>query len=44
MALRGISGVNGVVGIKLLPLTMNLPLESISLQISFFLDARSKAS
>lgn len=36
VALRGLGGVSGVVGIKLLPLATNLPLEYISLFISCF--------
>ena len=36
VSLRVLGGVSGVVGIKLLPLAMNLPLESLSLRISFF--------
>ena len=44
MALCGLGGVSGVAGIKLLHLAINIPLESLSLRISFFLDVRIKAS
>ena len=33
---------SGFVGIKLLPLAINLPLEYLSLRISFFLDVRNE--
>ena len=36
VALRGRGGVSDVVGIKLFPLPTNLPLESLSLCISYF--------
>ena len=44
VSLLSLGGVSGVVGIKLLPLAMNLPLESLSLRISFFLDVRNEAT
>lgn len=37
MALRGLSGVSGVVGIEFLPLLINLPLEYFSLCINIFI-------
>ena len=38
----GLGGTSGVLGIKLL-LLMNLPLESLSLRISFFLGGKKQA-
>ena len=36
MALQGLDGVSGVVGMKILPLATNLPLECLSLHMPFF--------
>ena len=37
MSFLVLGGVGGIVGIELLPLAINLPLESLSLCMSFFL-------
>ena len=39
----GLGGTSGVLGIRLL-LLMNLPLESLSLRISFFWEVRNRAT
>lgn len=40
VSLLSLGGVGGVVGIELLPLAMNLPLESLSLRISYFFECK----